>query len=387
MTTIQKNIAELQVMRGVGIMFVMLHHVGGNLLPFNHEFTGIFFAYFSASPFMDMFFVLSGFLICGVLLKDLGPSESRYHSLQISSAFWVRRAWRLLPAAWIWLLFAVLLTAFANESGAFGSVREAFGGALAALLQVANFKFVDCWNNTYSCGPTFPYWSLSLEEQFYIFLPLLIIFSGKWMLRIIVVFAATQFFIEPLMPPATFRLQGFLLGVLMAIWSRTPSYGIFEPVFLTRTKWGRRFVLFLLLACMCTLQSGFIPKAVQFQLSAIVGGFLVYLASFDSNYLWQDGWFKRFGVWVGARSYSMYLCHIPMFLLTREIAFRAWGSDGSSTPYYDFYLLAGGLVLVVVASDLTYRLLERPLRKKGQIITNEMIERQNLQRNAKPEAV
>jgi peptidoglycan/LPS O-acetylase OafA/YrhL len=90
-----------------------------------------------------------------------------------------------LAAARLWLAIAVLLSIFANQSGAFGEIKSAWGGALSAFLQVANINFGDCWEGHYSCGPTFAYWSLSLEEQFYLFLPLLMIFSGKWLLRIL----------------------------------------------------------------------------------------------------------------------------------------------------------------------------------------------------------
>lgn len=376
-----KNINELQLLRGFGIVTVMLHHMNGSLFTWSSIYLSKLKIYFAGTAALDMFFVLSGFLIFRLLFNDLGKAEDRFHSIQISCIFWLRRAWRLLPAAWLWLVLAMLLTIFFNRSGAFGTIQEAWGGALAAFLFVANLKFGDCYL-MYSCGPTFPYWSLSLEEQFYLFLPLLMIFSGKWLLRILLVIAFTQFFIPVITFPGYFRLQGFLLGVLLGIWSHSPTYRIFEPVFLQNRPWVRRLVLCVLLGWMCSMNPKIVPSFMLAQLAALSGAFLVYFASFDKNYLWQDGRFKQFGIWLGSRAYAMYLCHIPLFYLTREIAYRVLGPEVELGPEHFWYLLIGSMTMIVVLSELTYTLLEKPLRRKGMMIAAEMVTRQQAEREA-----
>ena len=376
-----KNINELQLLRGFGILAVMAHHMNGSLFTWKSEILSTLKIYFAGTAALDMFFVLSGFLIFRLLHNDLGKAEDRFQSIQISCIFWLRRAWRLLPAAWLWLIIALLLTMFANESGVFGPLKDAWGGVLSAFLFVANLKFGDCFLR-YSCGPTFPYWSLSLEEQFYVFLPLLMIFSGKWMLRIILAIAFTQFFIPAITLPGYARLQGFLLGVMLGIWSQSPTYRIFEPVFLKNRPWVRRIVLCVLLGWMCSMNKNIIPPFMLAQLAALSGAFLVYFASFDENYLWQDGWLKQFGIWLGSRAYAMYLCHIPLFYLTREIAYRVLGPEVSLGPEHFWYLLLGSLTMIVVLSELTYSLLEKPLRRKGMVIAIGMMERQQVEREA-----
>lgn len=375
-----RNINELQYLRGFGILVVMLHHMKGNLFTWNSVHLSTFYTYFAGTAALDMFFVLSGFVICRLLTNDLGRAQDRHHALQISCVFWLRRAWRLLPAAWLWLALAVLLTILVNESNAFGSVRDAWGGALAGFLQVANLKFGDCWLGGYFCGPTFPYWSLSLEEQFYIFLPLLMMFSGKWFLRIILVIAFTQFFVPALTLPSYIRLQGFLLGVLLGIWSHSPTYRIFEPVFLKNRKWVRLAVLSTLLLFMCSMNHRLVPGFMLFQLSAIIGALLVFIASFDEGYLWKEGWITKFGLWLGSRAYAMYLCHIPLFYLTREIAYRILGPDVKLGQEHFWYLLLGSLFLIVVLSELTFSLLEKPLRRRGMKISDQLTTRQQQER-------
>jgi peptidoglycan/LPS O-acetylase OafA/YrhL len=78
----------------------------------------------------------------------------------------------------------------------------------------------------------------------------------------------------------------------------------------------------------------------------------------------------------------MYLCHIPLFYLTREIAFRILGPDVALGPQHFWYLLAGSMTLIVVSAELTYSLLEKPLRRKGMIIASEMMVRQDAEREA-----
>jgi len=381
-----RNINELQLLRGFGILTVMAHHMNGSLFTWGGPWLARLKIYFAGTAALDMFFVLSGFLIFRLLYGDLGRAEDRFHSLQVACIFWVRRAWRLLPAAWLWLAIALLLSIFANSSGVFGPVKDAWGGVLSAFLLVANLKFGDCYLR-YSCGPTFPYWSLSLEEQFYIFLPLLMIFARGWMLRILLLLTFTQYFIPALTLPGYARLQGFLLGVLLGVWSLSPSYGIFEPVFLRGRPWVRRVVLCVLLLWMCSMNRNIIPPYLIPQLSALSGAFLVYLGSFDRNYLWQDGALKQFGIWLGSRAYAMYLCHIPLFYLTREIAFRLLGPDVQLGPEHFWYLLLGSMTLIVVLSELTYTLVEKPLRRRGMAISAEMMVRQEAERAAGREAV
>ncbi len=380
-----KSIDELQLLRGFGIVAVMVHHMNGKLFTWSSVPLSQMKTYFAGTAALDMFFVMSGFLIFRLLYNDLSKTEGRFHAMQTSCVFWVRRAWRLLPAAWLWLAIALLLSIFANASGAFGPLKDAWGGVLSAFLFVANFKLGDCYLR-YSCGPTFPYWSLSLEEQFYVFLPLLMMFSGKWLLRILLALAFTQFFIPVLTFPGYFRLQGFLLGVLLGIWSLSPSYRIFEPVFLKDRPWVRRMVLCILLGWMCSMNRNIIPPVLIAQLSALCGALLVYTASFDRNYLWQDGWLKQFGIWLGSRAYAMYLCHVPLFLLTREIAYRVLGPDVPLGPEHFWYLLLGSMTMIVVLSELTYSLLEKPLRRKGMVISTGMMERQQLEREAQQAA-
>jgi peptidoglycan/LPS O-acetylase OafA/YrhL len=104
------------------------------------------------------------------------------------------------------------------------------------------------------------------------------------------------------------------------------------------------------------------------------------MASFDHNYLWKRGWLMNFGLWMGSRAYAMYLCHIPLFYLTKEIAYRVLGPEVQTGPEHFWYLLIGSMTMIVVFSELTYTLLEKPLRSKGMALTNGMLKQQKEER-------
>lgn len=82
---------------------------------------------------------------------------------------------------------------------------------------------------------------------------------------------------------------------------------------------------------------------------------------YDRDYLLSNGPLKRLLVWVGARSYAIYLIHIPAFYLSRELCFRL-GWDAGERP---LSLLGTSLVLIVVLSELNYRFVESPCRDLG----------------------
>src|SRR5262249_6765248 len=127
---------------------------------------------------VDLFFAISGFVIASSLLR-----QPRHRSFsEFALPFYVRRIFRIWPAALLWLLVPLLASRYFNTSGAFGHTRTLIGESIAASLQVANVYFGLC-----QCGKEYVYWSLSLEEQFYILFPLLLFFLTGTGLRALLV--------------------------------------------------------------------------------------------------------------------------------------------------------------------------------------------------------
>jgi peptidoglycan/LPS O-acetylase OafA/YrhL len=148
---------DIQGLRAVAVLLVALGHAGVGFL--SGGFVGV-----------DVFFVLSGFLITGILL-----AEARENGSISLVAFYVRRARRILPAAALTLLATDLAAYFLLN---FLRAREAVWDSLFAATFAANFRFAqqgtDYFAQAQPPSPLLHFWSLGVEEQFYLVWPALL---------------------------------------------------------------------------------------------------------------------------------------------------------------------------------------------------------------------
>jgi peptidoglycan/LPS O-acetylase OafA/YrhL len=146
-----RHIPELDGLRGIAIIVVLIHH---QLTPFSLKggFLGV-----------DLFFVLSGFLITGLLLSEFE------HTGSISiGKFYMRRVLRLGPALAVYLIACVIVAYHAQQI----SVQRQLKLIAYALLYSTNWRMAFNWDPV--LDPTAIIWSLSIEEQFYLVWPLLL---------------------------------------------------------------------------------------------------------------------------------------------------------------------------------------------------------------------
>ena len=370
----QTRIADIEVLRCAAIVMVLFAHAPFNLLYWNTLWLTISFGYWSGDAGVDLFFVISGFVIGRSVLPRLRAAPNGGAYLAATLTFLLRRFWRLQPAAWVWLVIPLALAATFNASGAFRRLLPDFSSALTGLLAINNFRTAapfgdpDVFNRE---GISFPYWSLSLEEQFYLLLPLLYwVFRRR--LTLVLVCAVVYQFLAPIAPVCALTRPGALAaGVLLAEWSGRAAYRLAEPRFLARSGLCRgAFVVFLLFVAGAAESTLILPvNAGKFGIVAAVSAILVYAASFDAGYILRPGRLKRVCVWVGERSYSLYLTHIPSYALAREILFRL----RPPTLWHSFLdgALHVGLALVFTfgATELTRRFVEEPCRRYGRGLT------------------
>jgi peptidoglycan/LPS O-acetylase OafA/YrhL len=156
-----RRLAYLPALDGVrafAVIAVMMFH--GGLSFMNGGFMGV-----------DVFFVLSGFLITSLLVGEWRESLT----IRLG-AFWARRARRLLPALLLMLLFVAFFAAVIVPKGTYGSLRL---DALSTLLYVSNWHFIlvdtNYFNETAAASPLLHTWSLAVEEQFYLVWPLVVL--------------------------------------------------------------------------------------------------------------------------------------------------------------------------------------------------------------------
>lgn len=357
------RIQDIEVLRAVAVLSVVLHHAHGNLFAQPIPWMDAFFQRFELWWGVDLFFAISGFVIARDLLPKLQACESTAVRWRTALAFWIRRAFRLLPSAWLWLLLILLACRFLNASGAFGTLQANLAATLAGVLQFANYRFADSFFR-YEYGTSFVYWSLSLEEQFYLLLPLLALLTRRFLPWTLALLVVVQFFTwrTPLLMAT--RTDAIALGVLLALWSHRRSYAACEPLFLRRMPMGLAVAGLLILGLMRISTNEYLWTTYRLGVIALLSATLVWLASYDRDYFAMPGPIQRVLLWVGSRSYAIYLIHIPAFACVREIAFRLYGTQASDGTHH-WTLALGASLLILALGELNYRWVEDPLRKQG----------------------
>ncbi|MGB7051870.1 MAG: acyltransferase family protein [Acidimicrobiales bacterium] len=340
---------DVEGLRAVAILLVVLYHA--DLPGLGGGYVGV-----------DVFFVISGFVITGVLLRE--RSAKGRTSL---AHFYARRVRRILPAATLVIVTTVIATYVVLGPG--------FGNATAvdsrwAELFLANFHFAASGTNYLNAhqppSPLQNFWSLAIEEQFYLVYPTLFLvvcsFRMRWSRRArllvglgaVVVASFVLSVVQTSSAPAAAYFSPFTrawelaLGALVAVATdrlvRLP-----RRVAGAMTWVGLAAILFAALdfGANTTYPGALVAVPVLGAALVIAGGTAVPV--FGAEVLLGRA---PFG-WLGRLSYSLYLWHWPILVLAAESA------DRQSLPF-DRNLLP--LALAVAVSVLTFYLYETPIR-------------------------
>ncbi len=344
-------------LRAFAILPVLAFHLSPSLLP--GGYLGV-----------DVFFVISGFLITGVLIKD-AEQGSRGVAVALLS-FWERRMRRLLPASSL-----VLLVSFIGAL-VFLSLEDAevFGGSLiAAALFHANIFFartLDYFAAPPEQHPLLHFWSLAVEEQFYFIWPLVILLAfrfgrGRALAASIIVVLSLASFAWLLWGPDAASGQHFYL-LTTRVWEL--GLGSLLALTLPLLHLPARLAQAVSLMAALVILASF---AVLSEDYGLPGPASLPLVVSTAVLLWagarQGGqaptWITRALCWrgfvaIGLISYSLYLWHWPV------LAF-AHAAFAGALPLWSWLPL---LALIFMASLLSWRFVERPIRRwKGAVTT------------------
>jgi len=299
------RISELDGIRGIAIIMVLIWHyiacqekdlVQGSVLSMLHFPTKYFWSG------VDLFFVLSGFLIGGIILD--------YHrSPNFLQTFWIKRACRILPVYFLLLaLFFILkhTLTLENKSWLFGNPMPLW----TYFLFVQNIAMgLEGTFGAHFLGIT---WSLAVEEQFYLLAPLCILCVGKRafvnslipliVLALILRVAFPGFHEYVNMP---FRMDALLIGVGVAVIFRNES--IWSKLFENRKYFLLIFLLMAAASLVLVLRDAF-GSFKFFWFAIFFGVFLVFALLYSGT---GATWFLRNRIlcFFGAISYGLYMYH------------------------------------------------------------------------------
>lgn len=303
---------------------------------------------------VDVFFVISGFLITGILLRDLEAGE---FSL---SRFYERRARRILPALTVVVLATMLVAPFFMWPW---QLEELGKSVIATNAFIANVYFearIDYFRPDAEIQPLIHMWSLAIEEQYYLFLP--IVLAAMWymglrkkslfaiMLALVVFGFSFTSLLAPYDPSATFYLiqyRAYELGVgsLAAVLSRS-GWEI-------RGRWSRIATSLGILSIVLSvfvMDSGGGDPGVR--IYALMGTALLLLSKVDDGI--GSAILKHPATcFVGMISFSLYLWHQPVLAYSRLYA--------QSPSVMTTTALLG---VVFVLSVLTWKFIEQPFRTR-----------------------
>lgn len=372
-----RKIEEIELLRAVAIIFTLFQHLGSLLMPSKEAwaFVNINNPYWGG---VDLFFCISGYVISKSMVTSWHSLSTKTQWLEIRN-FWLRRFFRIVPTLWLWVGISLLACLYFNESGAFGPIRPDLNDSLAAILNYSNLHVFLCVIGNSSCGPNPVYWSLSLEEQFYLALPILFFFPRKTLVLLLGIVILIQLPIhrgpwEQTIGGALWfiRTDSILLGVMIAYFSITTLYKKTFELLKNKNRYPAIGSFILIISLSAIPRSGFYFAAGGI---AIISTLLVLLASFDKGLLFQKSSLSKPFLWIGSRSFSIYLIHMPAYYLVNEIFYRASGYDATfkiplSHNSFNPTLALSTFMALAILAECNYRFIETPLRKLGRRVTD-----------------
>lgn len=353
-------VAPLDGLRGIAVLTVVAFHAAyltqdwvANPLP--GGFLGV-----------DLFFAISGFLITAGLIDELQSRGSVSYR-----QFWVRRIRRLVPAlaAMVVAVVAVLVVTGWHLTwlGRFKllTTQQSMWSIVGTLAYVSNW--MQAWHMPFPFELSHT-WSLAIEMQFYLVWPLVVLAVLRWhwrrsaLVAVVVVGIVASATVRALSwtgPSSALalyvrtdtRADVILAGCMGGLavtwrWLGAKSRAVLRPASVGAT-------IALVVIFVVAHQDATWMYRIGFLLVAVASAALIVGVTVDPD--WALGRIFAFGplVWVGKRSYSIYLWHLPVFIALA--AHATWNHP---------LRLVAGLLLTMVLSEVSYRLVESPLRAR-----------------------
>ncbi len=358
------RIPELDGVRGLAILSVLYwHYIACEDCSNGNWFIRSLYQVGQLSWFgVDLFFVLSGFLIGGILLAGR-------ESPNLFGVFYARRFLRIFPLYYAWLLlFALLRPTFVRRFPWLGSDALPLW-SYATYTQNIGYTLRNDWGHANWLSMT---WSLAIEEQFYLLLPILVIWlSPKNLAR----FAVGAILSAPIFRYLLLK-EGYAFGAIVLLPARwdTLFLGVLGAYLVSKKRVAGEFkpnrplihVSFIALAILCVtwvcdpgFWKGPLLVSLQYTIVAAFSFCLIFVAMFSP---WRAIFRMRWLMWFGSVSYGIYMFHQGINGLVHGIS---RGIQPKISTVYDFILMAMSLSICLLLAELSFRVFESPLIRIG----------------------
>ncbi|MEC7136725.1 MAG: acyltransferase family protein [Pseudomonadota bacterium] len=361
---------QIDGLRALAVLPVIFFHAGFNF--FEGGFVGV-----------DIFFVISGYLITNLILKDLSKNQFRL------SEFYIRRSRRILPALYFITLVSILLSVFLLSPSELNFFAKQ---SISVILFISNFFF---WKNSgyfdpnSELQPLLHTWSLGVEEQFYIFFPLFLIFLWFFFKKKILIFLLIISFFSLILSQigGNFKIQNLSLiypffKLPFEFFWQAGSANFYLPfgrlweilfgsiisfvTFKKNIKYKKSDnllsilgIVFIFVAILFFSEDLQYPSV--FTILPVLGTTLIILYANKSTIAYKIFSYKPL-VFLGLISFSLYLWHQPLLAFSRIYYGVNLGLFQTLIVFF----------LTFILSLFTWKFVEKPFRNK-KIINNKFV--------------
>ncbi|MFZ4801552.1 MAG: acyltransferase family protein [Chlorobium sp.] len=337
---------DIDGLRAIAVLAVLFFHT--EVPGFSSGFVGV-----------DIFFVISGYLITSIILKDL-----RANRFSIAR-FYERRIRRIFPALFPVMVFVLAVGAYLFDQSAFKNLGKSITATTLFSSNIIFWRESGYFDAPSLEKPLLHTWSLSVEEQFYIVFPIVLMLIGRYLkgrylplvlAAFVLSFGASVYGVAHY-PGATFylvptRAWELLAGSLLAL-------GVFPA---PSSVWQKNLFAFtglIMIGCSIFLYTEATPFPGLAALLPVMGsGLIIQSGRGGGMYSAQKLLATRPLVFVGLISYSLYLWHWPLVTFTKYLLFRSMNGYDS----------AGIIITSFILASLSWKFIEQPFRGKEALI-------------------
>lgn len=334
---------DIDGLRAIAVLSVVFYHT--NLKWFQGGYVGV-----------DVFFVISGYLITGIILKDIYE-----HKFSIFT-FYERRIRRIFPALFAVIAFSTVISVFLLVPD---DLKDFGQSVVATTLFVSNALFLHesgYFDAPSMHKPLLHTWSLAVEEQYYIFYPLVLFLLSRFFSRkhvsLGLICVAVASFVLNLYSVAHYPESTFYL-----VYTRAWELLTGAIIALDILPYPTRQIYRDLLAALGLIGIGASVLAYSAEtlfpglaaLAPTVGAGILIYSGGDGNSFVKQLLSSKVFVFVGLISYSLYLWHWPLLVFAKYFLIRELTATDTAIV----------LTCIIVCSVLSWRYIERPFRIKG----------------------